>query len=1206
MTWLATRQNACRNLPAKASTGTVSNARGLSLTNRQIQRPTAGFMIFAISTASHAWSGRSSQPSSSRGCRLVWCWPGLLLGLLWLAGCAPPSEPPRTADGHLALSGEALARHDAVRRAIHRQQFDEALSLLDALITDQRQHTELRVDRALALFGRNRPGDAATAQGELRTVLSADPKHARARYLLALLQLREGDPASAGDALARLRQEYSDDPHLVWFEALARERQGHTEMALVGYLRAAELDPLFASAWQSAFEMARALDDAPRARTLLQRRLRLNTHPQARFADFIPGRLGPMAKISPLAAAEPAQPITAKMADPDAEQGPPSPFADPRLIARLFSSPAHPGITLIDINDDGLSDLFISHAEANAEQPSRLLLAVPDNDTSNAGTPITRDWKPSPEAAPWQHTEGVQAALWGDLDGDGRVDLYLCRDGLNQLWTRREGQWQETAESAKATGPDALTRDGRLLDLDQDGDLDLVLIEQDEPPLILHNDGRGKFQTAHGDFALPLHQPLTQLTAADIDRDRDLDLLVLRADGQVQELRNLGRGRFAARRPNPARARALVLSDRNADGLPDLLELSDDGRLRLRMGGSPLPPLPLSLPPADGRMAAADFLGTGDLQLVLSGARGLYLIDFEQGETRPRFRFGEQAPAAWQVITDSPEGPGLMVWQDDRLIWLAHRPDMGRFVSLSLDEVTSNSIDGPNNPNAGLGTWLALHNGEQPTATTLAANSSLPGQGLAPWSFGTGAGISASEGAKAEGIWGQAGMIDAVQIEWPNGQLQTLRDLNSRGRQRITRSPRRAARGPVLFAYEGDAPRLVTDLLGGAEVDPDPYEKDSLGSRGARQGEWLMLPKDLLQPIGDRLILELLETEEQVSYLDEARLIQLDLPPDWSALVDGRLNSHSDPAKDRLHYYASALEPTAAYFSQLSDTNSDGNTQGSDQRERLLERDGIAADLGEPDAFSPGRLRHPARLTLEFPRLLDQPGRIAWLLGDAWLGQQQSPARSFSSEELLIEARDDQGNWLVLPPITGLPGGMERELAFPLVGMPPESRALRLTSDAEIHWDRLRLVFTEPQPSARVTPLALLDAQLIATGYPALRWLDQGRIVLDPTQAVALADRHIPAGFYPPLGDVQELIQTSDDALAILGPGEAIRLEYRVPPNPPSPGWSRRWLLEIRGAVRRYPPGSATGLSIYPLPAGNDPDREELHRRYHTRYRGGR
>src|SRR5262249_46479435 len=103
---------------------------------------------------------------------------------------------------------------------------------------------------------------------------------------------------------------------------------------------------------------------------------------------------------------------------------------------------------------------------------------------------------------------GVAAA---DFDADRHIDVFLTGVGANRLLRNRDGKsFEDVSATLKSIGPAALSLTARWLDLDQDGDLDLYVVNYcaaehadkafngpGEPPsgianLVYRNDGQPK------------------------------------------------------------------------------------------------------------------------------------------------------------------------------------------------------------------------------------------------------------------------------------------------------------------------------------------------------------------------------------------------------------------------------------------------------------------------------------------------------------------------------------------------------------------------------------------------------------------------------------------------------------------------------------------------------------------------------------------
>jgi tetratricopeptide (TPR) repeat protein/peroxiredoxin len=115
----------------------------------------------------------------------------------------------------------------------------------------------------------------------------------------------------------------------------------------------------------------------------------------------------------------------------------------------------------------------------------------------------------------------------GDIDGDGFDDLYVCQPGglPNRLYRNRgDGTFEDITE-ASGVGVIENTTCALIVDVDNDGRQDLIVVKASGPMLFL-NQGGGKFRQKANAFvfANPPQGTFTGAAVADHDRDGWLDI----------------------------------------------------------------------------------------------------------------------------------------------------------------------------------------------------------------------------------------------------------------------------------------------------------------------------------------------------------------------------------------------------------------------------------------------------------------------------------------------------------------------------------------------------------------------------------------------------------------------------------------------------------------------------------------------------------
>ena len=428
-------------------------------------------------------------------------------------------------------------------------QINLGIALLNAASENQEKRQEI-LKRASDIF---------------RKVLEHDPDNLHAHYCLGLICLDQG---RLGEAAPQFETVTRLDPTDAY--AWLRRAQSHPEKddapeTKEFYHKALELNP-YLNAARHALAHHRFEYDEKKSKELLdQFQLLKDAHwetdfglvytEQGRYADVIgrvPERKPP--SFGPLPLFERDESFRVTLAE-GTRWAKADDLGDGILgdLRRAVRERFGGTIVRLDYNGDGRPDLLLLGAVVRGGAVADVLLR---NDGGGRFTDVTAETGLDQVPASF----GCSVA---DFDNDGRPDLLFTGPAGIRLFRNVDGKRFE--DKTAAAGFDKVTGiclGSGWIDLDQDGDLDLLVAQYAATPeaalarlkgkenggelLVFLNIGKAppqpangpplgltcRFRPATGPEALRVKGPVVAFAAADLDADRDVDLLVL-ADGQT-------------------------------------------------------------------------------------------------------------------------------------------------------------------------------------------------------------------------------------------------------------------------------------------------------------------------------------------------------------------------------------------------------------------------------------------------------------------------------------------------------------------------------------------------------------------------------------------------------------------------------------------------------------------------------------------------
>ncbi len=492
------------------------------------------------------------------------------------------------------------------------------------------------------------------------------------------------------------------------------------------------------------------------------------------------------------------------------------------------------GIAVIDFDGDGWMDIYMANG---ASLPS---LEKEDESFWNAlyrnnGDGTFRDATRAAGVQGEGYSIGVAV---GDYDNDGWEDLYVCGVNRNILYRNNgDGTFTDVTEQAGVTGRDS---DGRKLwavaaawlDYDNDGFLDLFVSNycdwspatelvcggidskartychpdsyRGQPPQLYRNLGDGTFLDASSTAGIGhVTGKGMGLAVSDFDGDGYQDVFVAndnsrnflfrnRADGSFREegiplgVAFNGDGRYIS-------GMGADFRDFDGDGLPDIVMTGlkrETFELFRNIGGrffedvsAGSEMLALSRRWSGWSCAIADFDNDGNRDFFTANG------DLDIGGSQPSRVFRNTGEGRFEDVSDGPDA-GLSAARLHRGAGVADFDNDGR-----LDIAVTALNQGPalllNETPAGR--WLLLKlQGRTSNRSALGARvtSRVGGRTQVAW-VANSVGYASAGDLRVHFGLGQAARAEEIEVAWPSGHVQRIRDVAAGQILRIVEAPQR-------------------------------------------------------------------------------------------------------------------------------------------------------------------------------------------------------------------------------------------------------------------------------------------------------------------------------------------------------------------------------------------------------------------------------
>lgn len=1020
-----------------------------------------------------------------------------------------------------------------------------------------------------------RRGNTAQALTLLRRAVTLDPKNVQALFTLdKMLEAQPNSGAERIDIHKKLLEAQPDNIAFLLFVMQDAADAGDRNQlrALIDRVKQhIEIVPPAARARLKALEQILAGSSAqPLAvPTTLFRNLMVNTPGYKQALAYLPSaktvaRLPEMPLIMQAPSPTPAVPdgsvAFAARPLPGASQGKWS-------QARTF--------TPVPEISQKIADTFRSNARpvtARPESPTASVLANGTTVQMTAADGHAIQTFPFP-GGPAALTPSPDSILIQDFTYDFLPDMALAGPGGFRLYEQTPKHTFADV-TARTKLPASVTQGvytgAWAVDIEADGDLDIVLGAALGTPTVLQNNSDGTWEPTHPFTGI---EGLRAFAWGDFDNDGDGDAAVIDGQGHLAVFENLRGGKFRPWKNLPAdlgKVTSISVADPTRRGTMDIVALLETGsivRLSLRPDGSGWDQQEIALRTeaahdSSVRLLWADLDNNGAVDLIVSGDTGTKIfLGNAAGKLDPLTTIVEER--VWGV--DETPANGL--------------PDL-----IGLDP-KGKPVRLVNGCKKGYH-WMNL----RPRADFLAVDAQGHAEGdnrINPFGVGSEATVRAGllfqkvtvNGPTLHFGLGDNAQADAVRLLWTNGasQAEFRQDLKTNAVDLVSQRPLTSS-CPWLFAWDGKQMSLVTDCIWRS---PLGLRINAQGTAGIGQTQdWVKIRGDQLVPHDGyydlRITAELWETH----FFDYLALTTVDHPADTDIWVDERFSVPQQPALKI--YTTTKARPVAR---ATDDT-------GQDVTATVRERDGRYLATFGVGQYQGVTRDHYVQVDLPPDAPVDKPLALiatGWLHPtDSNINLALSQGHHAPPQGLSLEIPDGRGGWKVAKPGLGFPEGKIKTVFLDISGLfaPGIPHQVRLRTNLEIYWDYIGWGTILPDTaSRRETRLAPTVADLHFRGWSALKPTNPTQPDMpDYDRLNGTAQRWLDLeGYCTRFGDVLPLLSGIDDRYVIMNSGDELSLRFPEQKAPAS-GMVRDYVLIGDGWVKDGNFNTAFPTTIIPLP----------------------
>ena len=720
--------------------------------------------------------------------------------------------------------------------------------------------------------------------------------------------------------------------------------------------------------------------------------------------------------------------------------------------------------------------------------------------------------------------------LFFDLDHDGDLDLFKTRPNSNLVFRNNgDGTFKEQAGKMGLEGGDKVNSvDAAFGDFDDDGDIDLFVVNENESNTLYANQRQGIFKDITEKSGLKSNGGSSSITVGDYNNDGFLDLFITSLKGEESELFvNLGNGNFEKVK-NSKEIFVALQSIKAFDA--EFFDFDNDGFLDIIITGE-----------SKQNGGRGLFLYHNDGSGKFTDVSELMPEDPRSGRNISIFDYNEDGDM--DVIITGLNG-GIFLLRNDG-------GNINHYVNMKLVGLRTGSAK---NNYFGIGAKVEMRSGDL-YQTAVVTNPNIY--------FGL----------------GNREKVDIMRITWTNGVPQNI--LLPDTDQSLIEEQILKGSCPFLYTWNGDEYVFVKDITWRSALGMP------LGIMGGTtkyafadaSDDYIKIPGEMLKPKNGEYSIQLTSELWETIYMDKVQLVVVDHPDSIDVFVPEQFSPPPFPGLD-------IFQINKKYF-PVSAKDSHGNNLLS----FIIDKDDKYISNFKPEKYQGLTKKHDLILDLGASVNTKNLFLFlnGWIFPtDASINVALSQSDNLKVLSPIIQVINKQGKWETIIDNLGFPMGKDKTVIADLSGkFLSHDHRIRIQTNMEIYWDQIFFSDRISNPTVSSTVLNPVSADLHFRGFSrgykkggryGPHWFDYSKVDKNNKW------RDL-TGNYTRYGDVLPLLMESDNKYIISNAGDEMSIKFNAKKLPElKKGWKRDFLIHSIGWVKDGDINTALGNTVLPLP----------------------